>query len=104
MRHHSNSDEIYRVVLDFNSDGTLTNWAKTSAPIGKNLIGAFPEVKEVMRLRKNPGTDLLGYEDRVFYEERVYFADSSLFRIFDIPLLRGDPAKALSVKKLHYPY
>lgn len=96
--YHSNSDEIYRVVLDFTNDGTLTNWAKTSAPIGKNLIGAFPEIKEVMRLRKNPGTDLLGYEDRVFYEEAVYFADSSLFRIFDIPLLRGDPAEALSVK------
>ena len=96
--YHSNSDEIYRVVLDFNSDGTQTNWAKTSAPIGKNLIGAFPEVKEVMRLRKNPGTDLLSFEDRKFYEEQVYFADSSLFRIFDIPLLRGNPKEALLEK------
>jgi len=96
--YHSNSEEIYRVVLDFNSDGTQTNWAKTSAPIGKNLIGAFPEVKEVMRLRKNPGTDLISFEDRKFYEEQVYFADSSLFRIFDIPLLRGNPENALVAK------
>ncbi len=96
--YHTNSDEIYRVVLDFNSDGTQTSWAKTSAPIGKNLIGAFPEVKEVMRLRKNPGTDLLSFEDRKFYEEQVYFADSSLFQIFDIPLLRGNPEEALLEK------
>lgn len=96
--YHSNSNEIYRVVLDFNSDGTQTSWAKTSAPIGKNLNGAFPEVKEIVRLRKNPGTDLISFDDRKFYEEQVFFADSSLFRIFDIPLLRGNPEKALLEK------
>ncbi len=97
-RNHKNADRIYRIVLDFTSDGSVTNWAKTSAPIGHYLSGAYPEVEQVMRLRKNPGTDLLNYEGIQFYEERLYFADSTLFNVFDFELKRGNPTHALSEK------
>ena len=97
-KYHKNADSIYRIVLDFTSDGTVTNWAKTSAPIGQYLTGAFPEIEQVVRLRKNPGTDLLTYDNAQFYEERVFFADSSLFKVFDFKLIKGNPSSALSVK------
>lgn len=97
-RYHRNADRIYRVVLDFESDGNVTPWAKTSASFGKYLSGAYPEVEQVVRLRKNPGTDLLSYADVKFYEERIFFADSALFRVFDFKLLRGDPLTALAAK------
>ena len=97
-KYHKNADHIYRVVLDFNSDGTVTNWAKTSAPIGKYLTGAFPEIEQVVRIRKNPGTDLLTYNDIQFYEEKLFFADSTLFKVFEFSLVRGNPLKALSSK------
>lgn len=97
-RYHKNADRVYRIVLDFTSDGSVTNWAKTSAPIGHYLNGAYPEVEQVMRLRKNPGTDLLSYDDIQFYEERLFFADSTLFKVFDFGLKRGNPNEALSEK------
>jgi putative ABC transport system permease protein len=92
---NKNADRIHRIVLDFTEEGNTVHWARTSAPIGQYLKGAYPEVEQVVRLRKNPGTDLLSHEEIKFYEERIFFADSTLFDVFDIPLSRGNAASAL---------
>jgi putative ABC transport system permease protein len=98
-RSHKNADRIYRIVLDFRSEeGNTVNWARTSAPIGQYLPGSYPEIESVVRLRKNPGTDLLSNDDIKFYEEKIFFADSSLARVFDIPLVQGSTAHALKDK------
>ncbi|MBX2912113.1 MAG: ABC transporter permease [Cyclobacteriaceae bacterium] len=94
-RHYSATDRIYRIVLDFTSEGNVTSWAKTSAPIGQYLQGAYPEVEHVTRLRKNPGTDLLLVGEKQFYEPRLYFADSTFFQLFDIPFKAGNRELAL---------
>jgi putative ABC transport system permease protein len=97
-RYNKNADRIYRIVLDFSGEGNTINWARSSAPIGKHLVGAYPEIEQVVRLRKNPGTDLLSHEEIKFYEERLFFADSSLFKVFDITLTTGNPVTALREK------
>lgn len=97
-RYHQNAERIHRIVLDFKEEGNTVNWARTSAPIGKYLLGAYPEIEQVVRLRKNPGTDLLSREEVKFYEERIFFADSSLFDVFDFTLTTGNPAHALKDK------
>ncbi|HRJ83781.1 MAG TPA: ABC transporter permease [Cyclobacteriaceae bacterium] len=97
-KYHKNASRIYRIVLDFESDGTVTNWAKTSAPVGYYLNGAYSEIERVVRLRKNPGTDLLTHDDIQFYEEKLFFADSSMFDVFDFKLTRGNPGRVLSEK------
>ncbi|MEQ8532097.1 MAG: FtsX-like permease family protein, partial [Imperialibacter sp.] len=51
-----------------------------------------------MRLRKNPGTDLLSHDEIQFYEDRLFFADSTLFNVFDFELKRGDPARVMREK------
>ena len=96
--YHTKADRIHRIVLDFSEEGNTVNWARTSAPIGQYLRGAYPEVEQVVRLRKNPGTDLLSHEEVRFYEERIFFADSTLFDVFDISLLRGSATTALMDK------
>lgn len=93
--YHTRADRIHRIVLDFSEEGNTVNWARTSAPIGQYLKGAYPEVEQVVRLRKNPGTDLLSHDVLKFYEERIFFADSTLFDVFDIGLSRGNAATAL---------
>jgi putative ABC transport system permease protein len=98
-RFHKNSNRIYRIVLDFTSEeGNTVNWARTSAPIGLYLQGAYPEIESVVRLRKNPGTDLLSNNEIKFYEEKIFFADSSYSHVFDLPLKRGNPSLALKEK------
>lgn len=96
--YHTKADRIYRIVLDFSEKGNTVSWARTSAPIGKYLAGAYPEVERVVRLRKNPGMDLISRDEIKFYEERVFFADSTLFNIFDFELESGNPALALRDK------
>lgn len=96
--YHKKADRIYRVVLDFSEEGNTVNWARTSAPIGQYLSGAYPEVEQVVRLRKNPGTDLMSHDEIKFFEEKVFFADSTLFNVFDFTLSTGNPALALKDK------
>ncbi|MBI1769565.1 MAG: ABC transporter permease [Bacteroidetes bacterium] len=96
--YHKKADRIHRIVLDFSEEGNTVNWARTSAPIGQYLKGTYPEVEQVVRLRKNPGTDLLSRDEVKFYEERVFFADSTLFDVFDITLSHGAASSALKDK------
>lgn len=95
-KYHKNADRTYRLVVDFINEGNVTHWARSSAAIGHYMQGYYPEVEQVLRIRNNPGTDLLTFEENSFYEDRIFFADSSLFKIFDFKLSRGDEAKALS--------
>jgi putative ABC transport system permease protein len=97
-RYHSNADRIYRIVLDFKEEGNVVSWARTSAPIGHRLRGAFPEIENLVRIRKNPGTELIALDEVKFFEERILFADSTLFDVFNFPLLSGEPSKVLSEK------
>ena len=94
--YHKNADRTFRLVVDFINEGNVTHWARSSAAIGHYMQGHYPEVEQVLRIRNNPGTDLLTFEENSFYEERIYFADSSLFKVFDFKLRQGDEAKALS--------
>jgi putative ABC transport system permease protein len=96
--YHKNNNRIYRIVLDFKEEGNVVSWARTSAPIGNYLRGKYPEVENVVRVRKNPGTDLLSNGEIKFFEERIFFADSTLFKVFDFPLVQGSPRHALQDK------
>lgn len=97
-RFHKNADRIHRLVVDFSEEGSTVNWARSSAPIGEYLRGAYPEIEQIVRLRKNPGTDLLSHDELKFYEEKIFFADSTLFDVFDFKLKSGSEALALKDK------
>jgi len=98
-RYHQNSDNIYRVAHNWNSNDKITPWARTSAPLAPKLAEGFPEILEVVRVRKNPRTDLLAYGTKRFNEESLIFADSNVFKLFSFPLSDGNPDEAL--KNIH---
>ncbi len=87
-RHNTRGDRIYRVVTD--------RTARTPGVLGEFIKAQLPEVEEVLRLRGTIGTWLFTTGDRQFYEQRVYWADGNLFDVFDVPLVRGNPANALT--------
>ena len=86
-RYHAQADRIYRVAFNDN--------AKTPRSVGPALQADFPEVRNILRLHPTTGTWVMKYEDRIHYERGVYWAESSLFEFFDLPLVRGDPETAL---------
>jgi putative ABC transport system permease protein len=96
-RFHLKSDRIFRVVFSGADDGTPTN-ANGSFGIGPALKRDFPEVVETVRIRKmGQGVKrYVGYEHKKFYEKLFFFAEPSIFSAFDFPLIKGNPATALT--------
>jgi putative ABC transport system permease protein len=88
-------DHIYRIVLDGKMGETEIRGAYTPSPLAKTLIADFPEVETAVRMERWNEV-LFRIEDRKYVEKNVMLADSSFFDIFSIPLLRGNPRKALA--------
>ena len=89
-RFHEHADDIYRVLLGEEIEVTPT----IVAPLFKR---EFPEVIEAARLydvgRSRPV--VLGYGDKVFQENLFMYADSTVFDVFTMPFVAGDPETAL---------
>ncbi|MFC1724460.1 ABC transporter permease [candidate division KSB1 bacterium] len=88
-KHHEKADQIYRVEYS-----TETKLAVTPAPMAEVLKDIYPEVLNSVRIC-NWGRTIVKYEDKQFEENRVLFADSEIFSIFTIPLVKGDANSAL---------
>ena len=87
-RHNTRGDRIYRIATD--------QTARTPGALGTLIEEQLPQVQEVLRLRGTIGQWLFATETRRFYEQQVYWADGNLFDVFDVPLVRGNPATALT--------
>jgi putative ABC transport system permease protein len=95
-RFHENADRIYRVVFSTSDDGSPTN-ANGAFGVGPALKRDFPEVIETVRIRKmGQGVKrYVGYKDKKYYELGFFFSEPAIFTVFDFPLVKGDPEKAL---------
>lgn len=99
-QHHQNKGEIYRISQVNIYEGDETHSASTPFPLRDavlNDLGGY--VKESARLFDMEAPNIsIGNrdEDLFFREENFFFTDASIFNIFDIPLVRGDPATVLS--------
>ena len=95
-RYHEKADRIYRVALSANIGGNDFNAALSAAPVAATLLEEFPEVESVTRIGYIGGYPVIRYGDRVFSEELHTAADSTIFDVFDIPFIIGDPKTALT--------
>jgi putative ABC transport system permease protein len=100
-QYHSKADRIYRVTRTFyTQDGQVTlKLANVAPPIGPLLKNDFGEI-EVLARTINFGI-VVGLEENGAMkmsntENNLYVAEPEIFKIFDIPVLAGDPAKSLS--------
>jgi putative ABC transport system permease protein len=89
-------DRIYRLYLVGKFGETEFKGAWTAAPTAKTFIEEFPEVETAVRMT---GWDeaLIRIDDRQFIENDLALADSTFFDVFSIPMLIGNPEKALSL-------
>jgi putative ABC transport system permease protein len=95
-RYNRNADRIYRVSRSFlNGEGTVTlNLGAVAPPIGPLLQNDFPDIQKVTRLLPGPPTPFR-YNDKIFNENAIFFADSNFAAVFDLNMTEGDPATAL---------
>lgn len=99
-RHHEKADRIYRLVLDLKLPSqSVRPFAIASPPMGPAVEENFPEVEEMVRFRPYfegglPGRVSVSRGENRFYET-FFWVDESVFDLFTLPLLAGDPATAL---------
>lgn len=87
------ADRIYRLVCDIKTPSETRQTAGTSAPMAINIKANFAEVEAAVRI--GPASLLLTKGDIKFQEDHSIFADSTLFEVFDFPLIHGNPHTAL---------
>ncbi|MCW5912466.1 MAG: ABC transporter permease [Cyclobacteriaceae bacterium] len=93
-RYHDGAERIYRVIRDeMNNADQLEPYATTPGAMALSMRNEFPEVEVAATLFQNRPM-AMQYEDRQFYEDRVYEADSNLFRVFTFPFVKGSPKEA----------
>jgi len=95
---HKAIDRIFRVIQTTHYDGETAQRAQAPNAVGPAAKEAIPEVEQQARLLKhNFGeTALITVGEKRFVESKLFWADPSLFAIFDIPFVSGNPALALT--------
>jgi putative ABC transport system permease protein len=91
---HKNADRIYRLRSDLKISGEHLNIPKSSPPMAEFLVQNYPQVLNAVRVR-SLGRMPVRYRDNLYYEDRLFLADQSIFEIFTFPLIEGDSRTAL---------
>ncbi|MEE4197421.1 MAG: ABC transporter permease [Bacteroidales bacterium] len=89
-RFHDKADQIYRVIMEKESDGSKEKIARTSPPVGRALKDEFPEIIASTRFFF---MDLEFIKDIETYEEDGAFVDQDLFKMFNVELIKGDTSR-----------
>lgn len=95
---HPNAKNIYRICLDAKLQDTEMRAPISNAPIGPTAVETYPDIVNFTRIFSFGGEPDIRYDERVFIEKNVIYADSTFFRVFDgFKLIRGDENKILNV-------
>jgi putative ABC transport system permease protein len=92
---HHQADEIYILCTEgsFNGNDFLTYASNATAAAA--MREEFPEVLETVRFGRKPNAAVV-VDDKQFSIGSVRYADASVFAVFTLPMVKGDPARALT--------
>ncbi len=94
----SKAPAVYRVTMSSTVGGTDNHIPTVYPAIGPEIEARFGEVATYVRIINYKYSRLVPtfrFDDNIFYENNVMFADSTFFEIFDFPFLSGNPTTAL---------
>ena len=92
--YHKYKDRIYRVSQVEKTENHTSIDPNTAPPLALALKENYPEVESAARIiPRDPG--VVKYNDKVFYEDRIMYADQEIFDILTIPFLKGNQATSL---------
>ncbi|QEC44989.1 ABC transporter permease [Pseudobacter ginsenosidimutans] len=93
-KYNTNADRIYRIDTDIRFGGSDFLIATGPDPLAKVLKDEFPQIEAVARFR-GQGNQLFRKGTENIMEDRVIYADASIFDVFTLPVLDGNPRRAL---------
>lgn len=94
-RYHDKADRIFRInSIIKEADRDTMRWAIAPFPMGAALAKDYPEVEDAVRF-VNSGRTMFKNGALRLYEDKVFFADSNVFRVFTCKFIEGNPQTAL---------
>ena len=94
-KHNKKADRIFRINSYIQEKDKNTDWTVTQLPLGPTLKKDYPEVEEQVRFLNRERT-LFKNGDKGFYETKIYYVDSTIFKVFTHPFVEGTAATALN--------
>src|ERR1700679_1010492 len=94
-RYNTKADRIYRVNEDLKLGENSVLYAVAMPPLAQTLKSEFPYVENTVRI-KNAGPKHVKKGTTNILENKMAFADPSLFDVFTLPMISGSPAMALA--------
>lgn len=94
-RFHAGAGTLYRVEQQSDSGNGVFRHSSMPYPLGPVLKAEIPEIEDAVRIADTPSL-LARSGEKAFFEEKVRAVDPQFFRMFTFPLLKGDPATALT--------
>lgn len=94
-RQFKDADRIYRVNSDIKFGGTEQRMAVSSDPFGATLKKDYAEVEQYVRIYANNSRRFIKKGNEFLVENDCLHADSTLFDVFSLNMLEGNPKTAL---------
>jgi len=93
--YHTNGNRIFRVNSFIHEKDKNTDWTLSQLPLGTTLKRDYPEVEEMVRFISRERTLFKNGENN-FYETKIYYADSTIFKVFSYKFVEGNAKTALN--------
>jgi putative ABC transport system permease protein len=94
-RYNKKAGRIYRVDGEIKFGGNHFVLATVTDPMGPTLKKDYPQVEQYVRFRSMGGLLIRKGSENV-QEDHAIYADSTLFDVFTLPMLDGNPQTALT--------
>ncbi|MBN1326800.1 MAG: ABC transporter permease [Candidatus Cloacimonetes bacterium] len=96
-KHNENYKNLYLVGIDIKIGDQEGKGSTSSGSMAGPLVEDYPEVLSAARIYKGINKCVSYIEGDVHHTEgKVYYADSTIFDLFTIPILKGDPSEKLN--------
>jgi putative ABC transport system permease protein len=94
-QYNDKADRIFRVVYDAHLNGNAFVGNYAPFPMGPTLVAEYAQIEKAVRIRYQ-GDIMVGKGNDKEIESNAVFADPAIFDVFTLPMIAGDPGKALT--------
>jgi putative ABC transport system permease protein len=94
-RYNAKAERTYRIGAEIYFNNTLFDAVVTPKPMALTMKKDYPQVEEMARVGYS-GDILVKKGNSWIQDHHLAFADSTIFRVFTLPMVAGDPMTALN--------